>query len=104
MQLRINTYVTIHDSHVIKALADAGADTLSSLGLTKIFPGQMVVSRPLPEEASQTSTIEQVITAASRGDLFEFIERTCQFLDENAGVFVRTDRLLAKLREVSHAD
>ncbi|MGS1128488.1 hypothetical protein ACVCL3_15945 [Rhodanobacter sp. UC4437_H4] len=102
MQLKINSYVTIDNKHVIRALADADEYTLQQLGLAKVHETEMVVRRPPPDEARQTPTIEHVITAASRGDLPEFIERARQFLDEQ-GVFVRTDRLLAKLREVAHA-
>lgn len=51
MQLKINSYVTIDNKHVIRALADADEHTLSQLGLAKVHETEMVVRRPPPDEA-----------------------------------------------------
>lgn len=97
MQLRINSYVSILDKHVIRALADADDYTLSQLGLAKVADYQMVVRRPPPDEVYQTPIVEHMIVAAARGDIGGFVEQTARLLDEQ-GVFIRTDRLLDPVR------
>jgi hypothetical protein len=76
---------------VTDIIDELDADDLKELGLTKLA------------ERSDAPITEQIRLAAVRGDVETFIECTRQLLDEKMDVFVRTDRLLAKLREVSHA-
>lgn len=64
------------------------ADDLKQLGLIKMA-------------AAGGAITAQIHLAAVRGDLPAFIEHTRQLLDEKMDVFIRTDRLLANLREVA---
>lgn len=103
MSLQVNTYVDIDDDDVIEALSDASDAKLVKYGLRRCSPDSRVVVVP-PGFGHETPIPEQIRLAAVRGDLPAFIEHTRQLLDEEGGVFIRTDHLLAKLREVSHAD
>lgn len=102
MQLKINAYVSIANEHVIQAIADAPPSTLCEVGLTKIGPHERVVPALGYEEMIPTPTIERIRLAAIRGDVKAFIELTCQMLDEDLDLFVRSDHLLGKLKEVAH--
>lgn len=103
MSLQVRTYVDVDGEDVLEALSDVSDAKLISYGLKRCNPESKVVVVP-PGFGHETPIPEQIRLAAVRGDLPAFIEHTRQLLDEEGGVFIRTDRLLAKLREVSHAD
>jgi len=101
MSLQVSTYVDIDSEDVLEALDGVSDAKLISYGLRRCNPESRVVVVP-PGFGHETPIPEQIRLDAVRGDLPAFIEHTRQLLDEEAGVFVRTDRLLAKLREVHH--
>lgn len=96
-------YLHVPTSVVLEAVEELSDAELSGYGLTRIKEGQVVTEAPpCAGFGKETPIPEQIRLAAVRGDLPAFIEHTRQLLDEEGGVFIRTDRLLAKLREVSH--
>lgn len=78
------------DIDVDEIVENLDTDDLKQLGLAKLA------------ERSDASIAELIRLAALRGDVETFIECTRQLLDEEMDTFVRTDRLLAKLREPAH--
>lgn len=93
-------YLHVPTSVVLEAVEELSDTELSVYGITRIKEGQVVTDAPpCAGFGHETPIPEQIRVAAVRGDLPAFIEYTRQLLDERDDVFVRTDRLLANVRE-----
>lgn len=94
-------YLHVHTSTVLEAVQELSDAELAGYGIARIKEGQVITDAPpCGGFGHETPIPEQIRLAAVRGDLPAFIEFTRQLLDESAGVFVRADRLLAKLHQV----
>lgn len=98
MYRTVRADVEIDVEDVIGKLDD---DDLKELGLRRTRPKSNETAYTPHGFGHETPVQEVIRTACMRGDLPGFIEATRQMLDEE-GIFLRVDRLLAKLREPAH--
>lgn len=90
------------DVDIDEILEDLGDEDLKDHGLTRIVDPKKARPGAPAGFGRETPRVDVVMQAALHGDLAAFIEATHQLLREQE-LFMRTDRLLAQVREVAHA-